>query len=109
VSESKTLSFPASVDSIPTNLQQEDHVSMGPIAGLKVNRIAANLRRVLAIELLAAAQAFDLLRPCTPSPRLAEIHARIREFVPPLERDRNLSNDIELIAQKIEEREILAG
>ncbi|MBN1587935.1 MAG: histidine ammonia-lyase [Pirellulales bacterium] len=107
VSESKSLSFPASVDSIPTSLNQEDHVSMGPIAGTKVNRIVENLRRVLAIELLAAAQAFFLLRPRRSAPKLAEVYLRIREFVPPLEKDRNLSNDIELIAEKIHSREIL--
>jgi histidine ammonia-lyase len=107
VSESKSLSFPASVDSIPTNLLQEDHVSMGPIAGMKANRIVANLGRVLAIELLAAAQAIDLMRPRRASPRLEEIHARIRRFVPRLDKDRSLSEDIELIAQKIHEHEIL--
>ena len=107
VSESKSLSFPASVDSISTSLNQEDHVSMGPIAGMKANRIVDNLRRVLAIELLTAAQAFYLLRPHRPAPKLGEIYLRIREFVPPLEKDRNLSEDIELIAEKIQEREIL--
>lgn len=107
VSEAKSLSFPASVDSIPTNLLQEDHVSMGPIAGMKASRIVDNLRRVLAIELLAAAQAIDLQRPRTASPRLEEVHARIRQFVPPVEQDRTLSEDIELIAQKIQERELL--
>jgi histidine ammonia-lyase len=107
VSESKSLSFPASVDSIPTNLLQEDHVSMGPIAGMKAVRIVANLRRVLAIELLAAAQALDLMRPRKASAQLQEVHARIRQFVAPLDKDRSLSEDIELIAQKIQEREIL--
>lgn len=109
VSESKALSFPASVDSIPTNLLQEDHVSMGPIAGMKANRVVANLRRVLAIELLAAAQAIDLQRPALAAPPLEEVHARIRAFVPPLEADRPLSEEIELVAQKIQEREIMPG
>ena len=109
VSESKSLSFPASVDSIPTNLLQEDHVSMGPIAGMKALRIVANLRRVLAIELLAGAQALDLMQPNQPSARLAEVHATIRELVPPLDGDRNLSNDIELIAQMIHQQEIFCG
>jgi histidine ammonia-lyase len=106
-SESKSLSFPASVDTISTNVNQEDHVSMGPIAGMKANRIVDNLRRILAIELLTGAQALDLLRPHRPSPRLEEAHRRIREFVPPLKKDRALSEDIELIAQKIQEREII--
>ncbi|HLA85209.1 MAG TPA: histidine ammonia-lyase [Thermoguttaceae bacterium] len=107
VSECKSLSFPASVDSIPTSLNQEDHVSMGPIAGMKVNRIVENLRRVLAIELLTGAQAFFLLRPRRPAPKLGEVYLRIREFVPPLKKDRNLSDDIELVAEKIRTREIL--
>ena len=74
---------------------------------MKANRILENLRRVLAIELLAAAQALDLMLPRRPSPRLAEVHHRIREFVPPLKKDRPLSDDIELIAQKIQERKII--
>jgi histidine ammonia-lyase len=109
VSESKALSFPASVDSIPTNLLQEDHVSMGPIAGMKALRVVANLRRVLAIELLAGVQALDLMQPHRPSARLAEAHAAIRELVPPLDGDRNLSDDIELIAEMIHEQEIHCG
>ncbi len=107
VSESKSLSFPASVDSIPTSLNQEDHVSMGPIAGMKANRIAENLRRVLAIELLTAAQAFSLKRPHKPAPRLEEVYRRIRDLVPPLEKDRNLSGDIERVARMIQQREII--
>ncbi len=107
VSESKSLSFPASVDSIPTNLLQEDHVSMGPIAGMKANRIVENLRRVLAIELMAAAQALDLQRPREASARLEEIRTRIRRFVPTLEKDRSLSEDIEELAKRIHDRDIL--
>lgn len=107
VSEAKSLSFPASVDSIPTNIMQEDHVSMGPIAGMKAHRILENVRRVLAIELLAGAQALDLLRPRKAAPRLEEVHARIRQHVPPVRKDRALSDDIEVIAQKIYEGEII--
>lgn len=108
VSESKSLSYPASVDSIPTNLLQEDHVSMGPIAGMKALRILDNLCRVLAIELLAAAQGISLQRPRRASARLEEAHAEIRQHVPTLETDRNLSEDIELIAEKIARRELLS-
>ena len=107
VSESKSMSFPASVDSIPTNLLQEDHVSMGPIAGMKVNRIVANVGRILAIELLSAAQALHLQRPRKPSPRIEEVYRRIRQFIPPLEKDRQLTGDIEAIATMIRERTIL--
>jgi histidine ammonia-lyase len=107
VSEAKSLSFPASVDSIPTSLNQEDHVSMGPIAGMKTHRILENLRRVLAIELLTAAQALHLSELGVRPAKLKDIYARIRDFVPPLEKDRNMSVDIELITQKIQDREIL--
>jgi histidine ammonia-lyase len=107
VSESKSLSFPASVDSIPTNLLQEDHVSMGPIAGMKALQIVANVRRVLAIELITAAQAISLLHPKSPAPRIGEVYKRIREFVSPLERDRQLTDDIELIAEMIRNRTLL--
>jgi histidine ammonia-lyase len=107
VSESKSLSFPASVDSIPTNLLQEDHVSMGPIAGMKALRIVENARRILAIELLTASQAIDLLKPKKPCPKIAEIHGRIREFVGPVEKDRQLTEDIEAVADLIRDHRLL--
>ena len=101
VSEAKSLSFPASVDSIPTNVTQEDHVSMGPVAGLKALRVIDNLRRVLAIELLTAAQALYLTRPTLAAPRIEETYARIRHWVPPLDEDRVLTDDIETITEKL--------
>ena len=107
VSEAKSLSFPASVDSIPTNVTQEDHVSMGPIAGFKANRISDILTRVLAIELLTAAQGLYLSRPFRASPRLEAAYARIREFVAPMDEDRVLSDDIDTITEKIRTREII--
>src|SRR5204863_1408475 len=66
VSENKVLCHPASVDSIPTEAGQEDHVSMGPWAARKARTVVAHARRVLAIELLCACQALDLLRPLKP-------------------------------------------
>ncbi len=107
VGEAKSLSMPASVDSIPTNIEQEDHVSMGPIAGFKAIKILDNLRNVLSIELLCAAQAFDLLGHAKPSPRLAELHAEIRKLVPPLTKDRSLSEDIEAISLAIRQGSLL--
>ena len=107
VSESKSKSFPASVDSIPTNCGQEDHVSMGPIAGMKANEIVDNARRVLAIELLAAAQAIDLRAPHRPSEPLSVLHASIRRFVPMLERDRSFAEDFQLVEQKLRDRQIV--
>ncbi len=86
VSESKSLSHPASVDSIPTSAGQEDHVSMGNAAGLKAWQVVANAERVLAIELLAGAQAVEFLaplepgdgRPCRPRPRADALRSRAR-------------------------------
>ena len=82
VSEGKTNAFPASVDSIPTSAGKEDHVSMGPIAARKLARNVEILETVLAIELLAAAQALDLRRPLRSSPILEEAHERLRAKVP---------------------------
>jgi histidine ammonia-lyase len=107
VSECKSLSFPASVDSIPTNVVQEDHVSMGPIAGFKAQRVMENLRRVLAIELLTAAQALYLARPLQASPRIEEAYSRIRQWVEPMEEDRVLSDDINTLTEKIQTHEVI--
>ncbi len=103
VSECKSLSFPASVDSIPTNNDQEDHVSMGPNAGFKALAILEKARLVLAIELLTAAQALELRAPLRPAQRLAVVHQQIRRDVAFLDVDRALSEDIERLAQRIEE------
>ena len=94
VSECKANSFPASVDSIPTSAGKEDHVSMGPIAARKLARNVANLENVLAIELLAAAQALDLRRPLRSSPPLEALHARLRAKVAPWDSDRYGAGDI---------------
>jgi histidine ammonia-lyase len=95
VSECKANAFPASVDSIPTSAGKEDHVSMGPIAARKLARNIDNLERVLAIELLAGAQALDLRRPLTTSEPLEEVHRRVRARVAFWERDRYAADDIE--------------
>ncbi len=95
VSECKSLSFPASVDSIPTSDDREDHVSMGPIAGFKAVQIADKVAYVLGIEMMAGAQAIDFLRPKKSSKKIDWVHARFRTEVSFLERDRNLSIDIE--------------
>jgi histidine ammonia-lyase len=87
-SENKALSHPASVDSIPTSANQEDHVSMGVTAARKTREVASNLAHILAIELLAAAQALEFRRPLTSSPALEAVHACLRERVAPYERDR---------------------
>jgi histidine ammonia-lyase len=87
-SENKALSHPASVDSIPTSANQEDHVSMGVTAARKTREVASNLAQILAIELLAAAQAIEFRRPLTSSPALEAVHAAVRKRVAPYERDR---------------------
>ncbi len=94
VSENKILAHPASVDSIPTSADKEDHVSMGMGAALKLWTVADNLRRVLAIELVAAAQGVDLLRPLTSSPPLEGLHAALRAHVAPWDEDREMAPDL---------------
>jgi histidine ammonia-lyase len=93
VSENKTLCHPASVDSIPSSTDKEDHVSMGAWAVRKAARVLANSRRVLELELLAAAQGIDFLRPLKTSTHLEKIHALIRQQIPKLETDRILCED----------------
>ena len=93
-SENKGLSHPASTDSIPTSADKEDHVSMGQTAALKLRRTVRNVRRILAIELLAACQAVDLLRPLRSSEMLERVHARVRERVPVWREDRVMADDI---------------
>lgn len=100
-SELKSLAHPASVDTIPTSANREDHVSMSMSAALKAARAVELVRMVLAIELLAAAQAIDLLAPLTTSPPLARAHRAVRSRVPTLERDRPPSPDITTITELI--------
>jgi histidine ammonia-lyase len=94
VSENKGLAHPASVDSIPTSAEKEDHVSMGMGAALKLQKVISNVWSVLAIELLAAAQGIDLRRPLRSSQALEELHAGIRAHVDKWGDDRELSPDI---------------
>ena len=95
VSENKGLCSPASADSITTSLGQEDHVSMGSISGRKALRVVRNLEKILAIELLCAAQAMDFQRPLTSTPIIEAIHAQIRQRVPHATQDRVFADDIE--------------
>jgi len=106
VSQNKILCHPASVDSIPTSADQEDHVSMSMNAGLKAREVLENTKYVLAIELLCAGQAIDLLRPLRTSPRLEKIKARIRKAAPFIDHDRELTPDIERIKGLIDRHEI---
>jgi histidine ammonia-lyase len=99
VSENKILCHPASVDSIPTSADKEDHVSMGPIAARKARSICKNVAYVLAIEFLAACQGIDLHKPLRPSLLLRQIYDKVREMAPFLEFDRSLANEIEAVAK----------
>jgi histidine ammonia-lyase len=106
VSENKTLCHPASVDSIPTSADKEDHVSMGAWAARKAARVVTNARRVLAMELLSAAQGIDLLRPMRTSQALERLHRVIRRKAPRLDQDRAMHDDIRYIESLIETYEL---
>ncbi|HEU0065556.1 MAG TPA: histidine ammonia-lyase [Flavisolibacter sp.] len=97
VTENKTLCFPASADSIPTSLGQEDHVSMGSISGRKLNKVLDNLEYILAIELLCASQAIEFRRPLKSSAILEYAHQYVRSYVGFAEEDRVFANDINKI------------
>jgi histidine ammonia-lyase len=101
VSEMKSLAHPASVDTIPTSANREDHVSMSMGAALKAAEAVERARQVLAIELLCAAQAIDLLAPLRTSPPLARAHQVVRAHVAPLAGDRPPAPDIASIARLI--------
>ncbi len=101
VSENKTHSHPASVDSLPTSANQEDHVSMATFAARKLNTIAENVRTVIAIELLAAAQGIEFHRPLKSSEPLEKLHHQIRYHAAPYNQDRHFSPDIESTSRLI--------
>jgi len=106
VSESKTLSHPASVDSIATDAGKESHVSMGVTAAQNAAAVVDNFALVVAIELMTAASAIDHRRPLRSSPALEAVHAALRARVPAFERDHMLSWEIETIARMVRDGEI---
>ncbi|RFF32017.1 histidine ammonia-lyase [Wenzhouxiangella sediminis] len=95
VSENKVLCHPASVDSIPTSLGQEDHVSMGSISALKLLSVLGNVERVLAVEALTAAQALDFRAPLKPGTGVLAAHEHIRKHVSHAEEDYEVGHDID--------------
>lgn len=101
-SENKTLAHPASIDTIPTSANQEDHVSMATFAARRIGDIAANCATVVAIELLCAAQGVDFLRPLRSSAAIELTHAAIRQRVKFLDRDRYLADDIAALTELVE-------
>ena len=94
-SENKSLAHPASVDSLPTSANQEDHVSMATFAARRLQPMIANVAHILGIELLASAQGIDFLRPLRSSPALEQVHALLRKQCPSMMQDRYLAPDIE--------------
>ncbi|WP_442591330.1 histidine ammonia-lyase [Pedobacter sp. AW31-3R] len=101
VTENKTLCFPASADSVPTSLGQEDHVSMGSISGRKLHQVIDNLEYIQAIELLYAAQAMDFRKPLKSAPVVEACHALVREHTPFINEDRVFADDINQLHQLI--------
>lgn len=103
VSENKSLAHPASVDSIPTSANQEDHVSMATYAARRLHAMLDNAEIVIGIELLCACQGIDLRAPLTTTPELQSIHALIRKQIPHHDQDRYLANDITQAVALIQE------
>ncbi len=103
IAENNVLAHPASVFTLPTSANKEDHVSMGMTAALKLAQIVKNVETVLAIELLCAAQGLEFLKPLKPGPKLAEVYQRVRQRVPALEHDVQLSGYIESLAELVGE------
>jgi len=102
-SENKSLAHPASVDSLPTSANQEDHVSMATFAARRLLEMAANTRGIIGIELLAAAQGIDFHAPLETSPVLQDVQQLVRRVVPFYERDRYFAPDIAAITQFLEQ------
>ncbi len=109
VSENKALSHPASVDSIPTSANREDHVSMAPIAARKARSVVTNAGRILAAELLCAAQGLEFRRGLRPGRGAEAAYRHIREHVRPLGRDRTLHRDLEAVERLIRTGSLLAA
>ncbi len=107
VTENKSLCFPPSADSIPTSLGQEDHVSMGSISGRQFNQILGNIEKILAIELMYAAQAIEFRRPNSFSKIVVENFKIIRSKVAKLEDDRILKDDINNMIELVKNRSFI--
>jgi histidine ammonia-lyase len=108
-SENKSLAHPASVDSLPTSANQEDHVSMATFAARRLGQMSHNTSVIVGIELLAAAQGIEFHRPLTSSRYLEDVHARLRRHVPAFDEDRFFAPDIEQARLMVVEGEVSAG
>ncbi|SDG57952.1 histidine ammonia-lyase [Mucilaginibacter sp. P25] len=107
VTENKTLCFPASADSVPTSLGQEDHVSMGSISGRKLHQVIDNIEYIQAIELLYAAQAMDFRRPLKSTPVIEACHQLVRQHVAFIQDDRVFAVDINSLHKLITDGSLL--
>jgi len=108
VSENKVLCHPASVDSIPTSLGQEDHVSMGSISALKLLSVLHNVERVLAVEMLSAAQALDFRSPMKPGRGVLAAHECVRSCVNHAEEDYEVGADFDTCTRLLRSGELVA-
>ncbi len=106
VSENKSLCFPASVDSIPTSLGQEDHVSMGSVSVRKALRIAGNVEKILGIELFCAAQGFDFRKPLQSGSLIEACHGYVRSFIPHIDKDIFLADFINKAIDMVQQKEL---
>lgn len=106
-SENKYLCHPASVDSIPTSTDKEDHVSMGVTAGRKLHEVILNVQHCLAIELLCNTQGLEFLRPMKTSPGLEKVVTLVRQHVRPIGEDRIFHKDIENLTKLVQGDEII--
>lgn len=107
VSENKVLCHPASVDSIPTSLGQEDHVSMGSIGALKLLNVFKNVEQVLAIEMFTAAQALDFRKPLKPGRGVEEAHGYIRQHIAHADEDHFFKDEINRAVQLLNDKKLL--
>lgn len=107
-SENKGLCFPASADSIPTSLGQEDHVSMGSIGGRKALRVIENVEKILGIELFYAAQAMDYHTPMKSGKIMTAIYEKVRKLIPPVVSDRVMYEDMETAIELIRSGELVS-
>lgn len=109
VSENKVLAHPSSVDSIPTSLGQEDHVSMGSISALHLLKIYENVEMVLGIELFTAAQALDFRKPLKPGDGVETAHKIVRDAIPHATEDHFFKDDIKNAIDLIRSRKLVKG
>ena len=107
VSENKSLCFPASADSIPTSMGQEDHVSMGSISARKALQITENLEKILGIELFCAAQGFDFRKPLKSGPLIDACHSYVRKTIPFAESDRVYADDMNRAVEIVKNKELV--